>query len=127
MPKKILTERPQRGCVLTEKSEILQEALKYLSPVRVEHCGIRQGEKEEFICNCVAQLLADDKAQQKPTGEILQLIRERLQGENTLPGWLYTYKGVRFNDMKQNQGRKLQETRRQWMLSMIEEFKAQGD
>lgn len=113
--------------VLTKKSEILQEALKYLSPVRVEHCGIRQGEKEEFICNCIGQLLVVKKVQQKPTGEILQLIRERLRGESTLSGWLYQYKGVSFNAMKQNQGRKLQETRKQWMLSMIEEFKAQGD
>lgn len=113
--------------VLTKKSEILQEALKILSPTRVGHFDISVSEKEEFICNCIGQIINSEKVRYKVAKEILQQIEERLQGETTLSNWLSLYNGIDWDEMKANRGRKLQETRKQWVLSMIEEFKAQGD
>lgn len=110
---------------LTKKSEILQEALKYLSPVR--YCEDNDTHSP-FICHCVSMVTGEtDWTFPKDQSGLHSVIRTRLHPHFTFDEWLVKVGGISIDKKNANQGRKLQTTRKQWMLSMIEEFKAQGD
>ena len=110
---------------LTKKSEILQEALKHLSTVRYwsDH-----DTNSTFVCHCICMVTdEEDWNSPKDSCGIHSIIRARLHPYSTLEDWLMHNHGLSQYEKNVNQGRKLQVTRKQWMLSMIEEFKAQGD
>lgn len=108
---------------LTKKSEILQEALKYLDVKSHSH----PKDKYEFICHCINQVVNNDPSCFTDSSGLISIIEERLGEYDTFNSYLYHNHGIHPETQEKKDGRKLQYTRLQWVLSMIKEFKAQGD
>ena len=58
---------------------------------------------------------------------IIAIIEDRLEGEETFNSWLYYKKGIPLGKQDEDQGRKLQYTRKCWMQSLYEEFKSKDE
>lgn len=111
---------------LTKKSEILQEALKHLSPVQSNWDTEQKNQKFEYICHAIGFVVNPNKSYSE-SHELHRYIENQLSPRLSLKSWLGEVHGICYDEMSKNKGRKLQEHRRQWVLKMIEEFKAQGD
>lgn len=110
--------------VPTKKSEILQEALKHLSP----HLPDKNSNREEYICHAVGKVVnpSDPYESSHP---VQKEIVSRLGGWFSFETWLLS-NGVSSQELWEDRQKgqvKFQKHRKQWILSMIEEFKAQGD
>lgn len=110
---------------VTKKHEVLKEAMKYLSPVTL---GIptEKSTKFEFICQCINKVVNGDPLLFIDTSGLNTEIEHRLD-DRTLNSWLWDNHKITYDDQKANQGRKMQTTRKEWMQSMYEEFKAKDE
>ena len=112
---------------ITKKHEVLKEAMKYLAKGSHEYL---QPEKHQYICWCIGQVVKPEKyeyAEHSLKDEINNL----LEGCTSLESWLVIHKGVAYReiyeDYYKNRSKKLQNTRKLWMQSMYEEFKAKDE
>jgi hypothetical protein len=77
--------------------------------------------KNRFICSCT-----ECTSYTTPVKDFCKdIIRERLNGHSSLEGWLITKGHANPQEIYSNLI-KLQETRRQWLISLRDEFKAKG-
>lgn len=113
-----------------KKSEILQEAIKYLAmDFRYE---LYAPDKERYICHTLNQVVFYCKSP-KQVESLKTYIKELLvtdcgYGCDSYDEWLEVVHGVTFNERYKPEGfKKLQYSRKQWMLWMIEHFKQQCD
>lgn len=101
-------------------SDVFNAALDYLwdgvgnSP---NHLSV----KTKYICHCI------DRSSRTSTFKKFckDVIEERLGNNNTLCGWIISNKHATWVEIANNPA-KLQETRRQWLISLRDEFKAKG-
>lgn len=110
---------------VTKKYEVLKEAMKYLSPVTVD-IPTEKSTKFEFICQCINKVVNDYPLQFWDDTGLIEEIEKRLKCE-TLNTWLFRNHNILYEDQRENQGRKIQATRKAWMQSMYEEFKAKDE
>ena len=111
---------------VTKKHEVLKEAMKYLSPVTLD-VPTEKSTKFEFICQCINEVVHGNPLLFIDTSGIVTEIENRLGKDNTLNSWLWNIHKITYDDQKANQGRKMQTTRKTWMQSMYEEFKAKDE
>ena len=109
---------------VTKKHEVLKEAMKYLSPTY----SIEAHDLNPFICHCI-NIVTSESDWNKPLDKtgLHAVIKERLEGHGTLEGWLISEHGITQTETRANAGRKLQTTRKAWMQSMYEEYKAKDE
>lgn len=112
---------------VTKKYEVLKEAMKYLSPVTTVDIFAAKQKKYEFICHCINKVVTGKPLQFNDKSGIIAIIEDRLEGENTLNSWLSRKKSIPMWKQDEYQGRKLQFTRKCWMKSLYEEFKAKDE
>ena len=105
---------------VTKKHEVLKEAMKYLSPIILD-VPTKKSKQFEFVCQCINKTITGDALDFSDKSGLIKEIEERLDSE-TLNSWLFRKHNISYADQKDNQGRKLQHTRRVWMQSMYEEF-----
>ena len=112
---------------ITKKHEVLKEAMKYLAKDSYEYF---QSEKHEYICWCIGQVVKPEDyeyAEHSLKDEINNL----LEGCTSLESWLVNHKGVTYREISEdhykNRAKKLQNTRKLWMQSMYEEYKAKDE
>ncbi len=112
---------------VTKKHEVLKEAMKYLAKDSYEYL---QSEKHEYICWCIGQVVKPEDyeyAEHSLKDEINNL----LEGCTSLESWLVKHKGVTHREIDEdyykNRAKKLQNTRKLWMQSMYEEYKAKDE
>ena len=110
---------------VTKKHEVLKEAMKYLSPIILD-VPTKKSKQFEFVCQCINKTITGDALDFSDKSGLIKEIEERLDSE-TLNSWLFRKHNISYADQKDNQGRKLQYTRRVWMQSMYEEFKAKDE
>ncbi len=110
---------------VTKKHEVLKEAMKYLSPISLD-VPTKKSKQFEFVCQCINKTITGDALDFSDKSGLLKEIEERL-GSETLNSWLFRKHNISYADQKDNQGRKLQYTRRVWMQSMYEEFLAKDE
>lgn len=111
---------------VTKKYEVLKEAMKYLAKDKYE--TIPPG-KHEYICTCVQSVFGDNFTSMEE--ELKDEIRIRLNGYSSLESWLVKEASISYRsiskDYYKNSQTKLQATRKAWMQSMYEEFKAKDE
>ena len=105
---------------VTKKHEVLKEAMKYLSPITLD-VPTKKSKQFEFVCQCINKTINENALDFSDESGLIKEIEERLDSE-TLNSWLFRKHNISYADQKDNQGRKLQYTRRVWMQSMYEEF-----
>lgn len=105
---------------ITKKHEVLKEAMKYLSPITLD-VPTKKSKQFEFVCQCINKTINENALDFSDESGLIKEIEERLDSE-TLNSWLFRKHNISYADQKDNQGRKLQYTRRVWMQSMYEEF-----
>ena len=105
---------------ITKKHEVLKDAMKYLSPIILD-VPTKKSKQFEFVCQCINKTITGDALNFSDKSGLIKEIEERLDSE-TLNSWLFRKHNISYADQKDNQGRKLQYTRRVWMQSMYEEF-----
>ena len=105
---------------ITKKHEVLKDAMKYLSPISLD-VPTKKSKQFEFVCQCINKTITGDALDFSDKSGLIKEIAERLDSE-TLNSWLFRKHNISYADQKDNQGRKLQYTRRVWMQSMYEEF-----
>ena len=105
---------------VTKKHEVLKEAMKYLSPITLD-VPTKKSKQFEFVCQCINKTINENALDFSDKSGLIKEIEERLDSE-TLNSWLFRKHNISYEDQKDNQGRKLQHTRRVWMQSMYEEF-----
>lgn len=105
---------------ITKKHEVLKEAMKYLSPISLD-VPTKKSKQFEFVCQCINKTINENALDFSDESGLIKEIEERLDSE-TLNEWLFRKHNISYADQKDNQGRKLQYTRRVWMQSMYEEF-----
>ena len=110
---------------VTKKHEVLKEAMKYLSPIILD-VPTKKSKQFEFVCQCINKTITGDALDFSDKSGLIKEIEERLDSE-TLNSWLFRKHNLSCADQKDNQGRKLQYTRRVWMQSMYEEFLAKDE
>lgn len=110
---------------ITKKHEVLKEAMKYLSPIILDVLT-KKSKQFEFVCQCINKTINENALDFSDESGLIKEIEERLDSE-TLNSWLFRKHNISYADQKDNQGRKLQHTRRVWMQSMYEEFKAKDE
>ena len=112
---------------VTKKHEVLKEAMKYLSPTYTLKLD-EESDLTPFICHCINRVTFE-KNWNKPEDKtgLHTVIKTRLQGYNTFEEWLWAKHGITKAETRANAGRKLQTTRKAWMQSMYEEFKAKDE
>ena len=110
---------------VTKKHEVLKEAMKYLSPISLD-VPTKKSKQFEFVCQCINKTITGDALDFSDKSGLIKEIEERLDSE-TLNSWLFRKHNISYADQKDNQGRKLQHTRRVWMQSMYEEYKAKDE
>ena len=110
---------------ITKKYEVLKEAMKYLSPISLD-VPTKKSKQFEFVCQCINKTITGDALDFSDKSGLIKEIEERLDAE-TLDSWLFRKHNISYADQKDNQGRKLQYTRRVWMQSMYEEFLAKDE
>ena len=110
---------------ITKKHEVLKDAMKYLSPIILD-VPTKKSKQFEFVCQCINKTITGDALDFSDKSGLIKEIEERLDSE-TLNSWLFRKHNISYADQKDNQGRKLQYTRRVWMQSMYEEFLAKDE
>ena len=110
---------------VTKKHEVLKEAMKYLSPIILD-VPTKKSKQFEFVCQCINKTITGDALDFSDKSGLIKEIEERLDSE-TLDSWLFRKHNISYADQKDNQGRKLQYTRRVWMQRMYEEYKAKDE
>ena len=110
---------------VTKKHEVLKDAMKYLSPIILD-VPTKKSKQFEFVCQCINKTITGDALDFSDKSGLIKEIEERLDSE-TLDSWLFRKHNISYADQKDNQGRKLQYTRRVWMQSMYEEFLAKDE
>lgn len=110
---------------ITKKHEVLKDAMKYLSPITLD-VPTKKSKQFEFVCQCINKTITGDALDFSDKSGLIKEIEERLDSE-TLNSWLFRKHNISYADQKDNQGRKLQHTRRVWMQSMYEEFLAKDE
>ena len=110
---------------ITKKHEVLKEAVKYLSPITLD-VPTKKSKQFEFVCQCINKTITGDALDFSDKSGLIKEIEERLDSE-TLNSWLFREHNVSYEDQKDNKGRKLQTTRKAWMQSMYEEYKAKDE
>ena len=110
---------------ITKKHEVLKDAMKYLSPISLD-VPTKKSKQFEFVCQCINKTITGDALDFSDKSGLIKEIEERLDSE-TLNSWLFRKHNISYADQKDNQGRKLQYTRRVWMQSMYEEFLAKDE
>ena len=110
---------------ITKKHEVLKDAMKYLSPIILD-VPTKKSKQFEFVCQCINKTITGDNLDFSDKSGLIKEIEERLDS-GTLDSWLFRKHNISYADQKDNQGRKLQYTRRVWMQSMYEEFKAKDE
>ncbi len=105
---------------VAKKHEVLKDAMKYLSPISLD-IPTKKSKQFEFVCQCINKTITGDALDFSDKSGLIKEIEERLDSE-TLNSWLFRKHNISYADQKDNQGRKLQYTRRVWMQSMYEEF-----
>ena len=76
-----------------------------------------------YVCNAIEDAVRTDE-QEKLKDEIHTLIRKRLNGNNTIYGWLSDTVGRKA--MSRATDEQLQDYRLRWMDSLIQEYKEAG-
>ena len=112
---------------VTKKYEVLKEAMKYLSSTYTLELA-EEYNLTPFICHCISRVTLEknwNKSKDK-TG-LHTVIKTRLQGYSSFEVWLWDKHGITPAETRANAGRKLQATRKAWMQSMYEEFKAKDE
>lgn len=107
----------------TKKYEVLKEAMKYLDVENHSH----HPDKYEFICNCINQVVNGNPACFNDASGLLSVIESRLGSYDTFNSYLQHVHNIHPEVQDQNDGCKLQTTRKAWMQSMYEEFKAKDE
>ena len=109
---------------ITKKHEVLKEAMKYLSPTY----DIEASDLNPFICHCIS-IVTSESNWNKPLDKtgLQSVIKERLEGHIALDCWLISKHGITHTETRANAGRKLQTTRKAWMQSLYEEYKAKDE
>ena len=110
---------------ITKKHEVLKDAMKHLSPIILD-VPTKKSKQFEFVCQCINKTITGDALDFSDKSGLIKEIEERLDS-GTLDSWLFRKHNISYADQKDNQGRKLQYTRRVWMQSMYEEFKAKDE
>ena len=110
---------------VTKKHEVLKEAMKYLSPITLD-VPTKKSKQFEFVRQCINKTINENALDFSDKSGLIKEIEERLDSE-TLNSWLFRKHNISYADQKDNQGRKLQYTRRVWMQSMYEEFLAKDE
>lgn len=110
---------------VTKKYEVMKEAMKYLDTKNCHH--LTSNSKYEFICHCINRVVNGKPLKFNDKSGIIAIIEDRLEGESTFNSWLSYKKGIPMRKQDEDQGRKLQYTRKCWMQSMYEEFKAKDE
>ena len=110
---------------ITKKHEVLKDAMKYLSPISLD-VPTKKSKQFEFVCQCINKTITGDALDFSDKSGLIKEIAERLDSE-TLNSWLFRKHNISYAYQNYNQGRKLQYTRRVWMQSMYEEFKAKDE
>lgn len=105
------------GKLVDKPSDVFNAALDYLW----DGVGSASLEKQNYICTSISFTSYTTPVQ----NFCKDIISERLNGESTLEGWLIT-KGHATDWETYSNPEKLQETRRQWLISLRDEFKAKG-
>ena len=111
---------------ITKKHEVLKEAMKYLSPITLD-VPTKKSKQFEFVCQCINKTINENALDFNDKSGLLEEIKERLDPETTFNVWLFRKHNVSYEDQKDNEGRKLQTTRKAWMQSMYEEYKAKDE
>lgn len=104
---------------VTKKYEVLKEAMKYLDVKSHSH----PKDKYEFICHCINRVVNNNALCFVDKSGLIQIIDERLDDCDTFNTYLRDKHGISVERQGQDDGRKLQYTRKCWMQSMYEEFK----
>ena len=75
------------------------------------------------ICICIEYLRIQGEISQNTSKLARSIVMQRLEGHGTLSSWLVAQGvgGIQA-DRWDNESRKMQETRRQWLISLREEF-----
>lgn len=107
----------------TKKYEVLKEAIKYLDVKSHSH----PKDKYEFICHCINRVVNDNALCFVDKSGLIQIIEDRLNGHDAFNLYLRDKHGISVERQAQDDGRKLQYTRKCWMQSMYEEFKAKDE
>lgn len=109
---------------ITKKYEVLQEAMRYLAVDGSYDCLT----ESIYICNCINKVTKEDwNKNHKDKSGLISIINARMNNRGTLDAWLRDVHGIKYAEMDADNRVKLQETRRQWMQSMYEEFKAKDE
>ena len=112
---------------VTKKHEVLKEAMKYLAKDSYEYF---QSEKYEYICWCIGRVV-NPEDYEHAEHSLKDEINNLLKGCTSLEGWLVKHKGVTYREISEdyykNRAKKLQNTRKLWMQSMYEEYKAKDE
>lgn len=99
-----------------------QAALKYLSPVN-DPIPARQCSN---ICGAISRARDTDECTESGAEYAKQLISQRLGRNVYFTSWVYedgrVPHGQIRRDSERNQGRKMQETRKAWLKSLVKEF-----
>ena len=111
---------------VTKKHEVLKEAMKYLSPIKLD-APTKKSKQFVYVCQCINKTINGNALDFNDKSGLIEKIRERLDPEATLDEWLFRKHNVSYEDQTNNEGRKLQATRLAWMQSMYEEFKAKNE
>lgn len=113
-----------------KKSEILQEALQYLAMnYEQKNNSLRN---QRYICFALDEVVHDLPSLWKQAKEIKSYVNELLVVGDYECGcyeeWLSVVHRVTYKEKHTPEGfKKLQYSRKQWMLWMIEQYKQQGD
>lgn len=111
---------------VTKKHEVLKEAMKYLSPTSLD-IPTKKSKQFEFVCQCINKTINGNALDFSDRSGLIERIKERIDFETTFNAWLFRKHNVSHEDQKDNEGRKLQTTRKAWMQSMYEEFLAKDE
>ena len=107
---------------VTKKHEVLKEAMKYLDVKNHSH----PPDKYEFICNCINRVVNNSPFNFIDSSGLISVIENRL-GARTFNSYLDRVHNIHPEVQGMYDGRKLQYTRKCWMQSMYEEFKAKDE
>ena len=108
---------------VTKKHEVLKEAMKYLDVKNHSH----PPDKYRFICNCINRVVNNNPINFIDSSGLISVIENRLGVYETFNSYLMYVHNIHPEVQDQYGGRKLQYTRRVWMQSMYEEFKAKDE
>lgn len=103
---------------LDKKWKVLTEAKKYLAWNQTDYL---KENKFEFICHAIGYVMGDEHYSADSSG-LVKIVAQRLFPHDTYSNWLETQCSIKYWE-EPNYYNKLQFSRHNWLLHLIQEFK----